>query len=685
MIAAARVDIDPASNSSSSLWFSVALTASYAIGFLSVWATLRIMIAPAAFLPVLWAAYSLGTRGALLTALACAATHYSILLGEPLSQPGVVEMLSGNVLLVTLGVAIGALRDRIGAQLAHQRESEERYEIAARGANDGLWDWNLKTDEVFYSAPFAELLDYSPKEIGNSPEEWFGRVHPDDLPFVREGIRNHLAGASERYEQEHRMRRKDGSWLWVLSRGIATHDDDGTPRRMTGWITDIAERKRSEDQLRHHAFHDPLTGLPNRALFMDRLAHALARSRRNSAHRFAILVLDLDRFKVINDSLGHVAGDELLVAVASRLETCLRPGDTVARMGGDEFMLLLEDVEAPENAMVVAGRIYEALSAPLPLAGHDVVVLASIGIALGDRSVTRPHDLLRDADTAMYEAKTRRHGRPVLFDVSMHDRAVQRLELETALRQAIERHEMYLVYQPIIELETGSIAGFEALLRWRHPTLGLIAPLTFVPLAEETGLIGEIGFWVLVEAIQCGKRWQELFPRVPPLRMSVNLSVRQMQYNPDLLSRIDQALDGVGLLPESLCLEITESVILDDTETGAYLMEELRARGIRVCMDDFGTGYSSLSYLHKFRVDSLKIDMSFVRALTDPTGRTEVARTILTLARSLGLSAVAEGVETEAQLARLRELGCPEAQGYFIAPPLDVPSAEALLRQNKRW
>jgi diguanylate cyclase (GGDEF)-like protein/PAS domain S-box-containing protein len=682
MTAAARVDNDPAS---SSIWLSVALTALYAIGFLSVWTTLRMMIAPAAFLPVLWAAYSLGARGALITALACAGVHCSIILGEPMLRPGVLEMLSGNVLLVVLGVAIGALRDRIGAQLSHQRESEERYEIAARGANDGLWDWNLKTDEVFYSEPFAELLDYSPKEIGNSPEEWFGRVHPDDLAIVREGIRDHVTGNTERYEQEHRVRRKDGSWLWVLSRGIATHEADGTPKRMTGWITNIAERKRSEDQLRHHAFHDALTGLPNRALFMDRLAHALARSRRNSAHRFAILVLDLDRFKVVNDSLGHVAGDELLVAVASRLETCLRPGDTVARMGGDEFMLLLEDVEAAENALVVAERIYEALSAPLPLAGHDIVVLASIGIALGDRRVTRPHDLLRDADTAMYEAKTRRQGRPVLFDASMHERAVERLELETALRQAIERHEMYLVYQPIIELGQGSIIGFEALLRWRHPTLGLIAPLNFVPLAEETGLIGEIGFWVLVEAIQCGKRLQETFPREPPLRMSVNLSVRQMQYNSDLLSRIDQALDGVGLAPESLCLEITESVILEDTENGARLMEELRARGIRVCMDDFGTGYSSLSYLHKFRVDSLKIDISFVRALTDPTGRTEVARTILSLARSLGLSAVAEGVETEAQLVRLRELGCPEAQGYLIAPPLDVASAIGLLKQNKRW
>lgn len=661
------------------------VSASYIAAFVLVWFGFRVLLAPVAMLPVLLAAFFFGVRGGLGSAAGFVALHFAVLLVSGANLPMLLEAAGGNALLLGLGVGVGLVRDRITAQLQQRRESEERYEIAARGANDGLFDWNLKTDEVFYSEPFAALLGYSEKEIGDSPEEWFSRVHPDDLASVREGIAKHLAGESERYEQEHRMRRKDGSWVWVLGRGIATLEKDGTPRRMTGWLTDIAERKQSEAQLRHHAFHDALTGIPNRSLFMDRLSHALARARRNREHRFAIIVLDLDRFKVINDSLGHVAGDELLVAVAERLQTCLRPADTVARMGGDEFMLLLEDVNAAEDAMAVAERIHQALSSPLPLSGHDVVTVASMGIALGDGSTTRAQDLLRDADTAMYEAKRKRNGRPVLFDASMHDRAVERLAMENALRSALERREMFVQYQPIVSLKTGRVVGFEALLRWRHPTLGLISPLQFIPLAEETGLIGEIGLWVLLEASSQAKAWQRIGEHTAALRMSVNLSVRQMQQDPELLSRIDQALETSGLSPSSLSLEITESVIVEDTDKGAHLLEELRRRGIRVCMDDFGTGYSSLSYLHRFRVDSLKIDMAFVRDLDKPESRSEIVRTILSLSRSLGLTAVAEGVETAPQLNRLRELGCDEAQGYLFAPPLDSSAAEALLRSERRW
>jgi len=456
--------------------------------------------------------------------------------------------------------------------------------------------------------------------------------------------------------------------------------------RIAGWLSDIQDQKRSEDQLRHHAFHDPLTGLPNRALFMDRLTHALARARRNEDHRFAIVLLDLDRFKLVNDSLGHVAGDELLVSVGQRLESCLRPGDTVARLGGDEFMLLLEDVSGVDDAQNVAERIQRALSVPLPLSGHDVVASASIGIAIGDGSITAAHELLRDADTAMYEAKSLGGSQLVSFDARMHDRAVERLQLESALRSAIERGELMVYYQPIIELRTRAVLGFEALARWRHPSFGYVAPIRFIPLAEETGLIGEIGAWVLTEAAKQASRLAQMFPERAPLSMHVNMSVRQMQQDPTLLERVDQALSVSQLPAELLTIEITESVIMEESEKGERLLNALRGRGIRVCMDDFGTGYSSLSYLHRFRVDSLKIDISFVRNLTDPhSGRGEIVRTILSLASTLGLSVVAEGIETKEQLARLIELGCAKGQGFLFSPPVDAASIEALLRHPPDW
>ncbi|HEX5656482.1 MAG TPA: EAL domain-containing protein [Polyangiales bacterium] len=579
--------------------------------------------------------------------------------------------------LAALGLARTGKRSRLDS--ARIAQTSERYELAAHGSGDGLFDWDLRTQHCYFSPSFAALLGY--ETLGDTPDEWFARVHPEDLPNLRAAF----AGQDARVACEHRVRRKDGSWRWVLARA-SLDIAEGQATRIAGWLSDIQDRKRSEDQLRHHAFHDPLTGLPNRALFMDRLGHALARARRNAAHRFAIVLLDLDRFKVVNDSLGHVAGDELLVSVGQRLESCLRPGDTVARLGGDEFMLLLEDVNGLEDARSVAERIQRALAVPLPLSGHDVTASASIGIAVGDGSVDEPHDLLRDADTAMYEAKSRGSGQLISFDARMHDRVVERLHLENALRSAIERGELMVYYQPIIELRSRKVIGFEALARWRHPSLGYVAPIRFIPLAEETGLIAEIGAWVLTEAAKEARRLQTLFPHAGPLSMHVNMSVRQMQQDPALLDRVDQAL-AVSQLPANLLtVEITESVIMEESEKGQRLLAALRSRGIKVCMDDFGTGYSSLSYLHKFRVDSLKIDISFVRDLTDPeSGRSEIVRTILSLANTLGLSVVAEGIETRGQLERLVELGCGEGQGFLFSPPVDAASIEALLRHPPDW
>ena len=665
----------------------VALLASTALYLLALaigYGGFGALLAPWLALPVLVAGALLGLAGALSTALALGAvTLLAVSLRSDLSDQGA---LLGLMLPVPLaGAALGWARAKLASEVNDVRAGRERFEFAAHGSGDGLFEWELESGHVYYSETFAQLLGFSPSELGERCDAWFERVHVDDLPTLRADIERHLAGESPRFESEHRVRRKDGSWLWVLTRGMAERAQQGKPRRLAGWLTDIHDRKRSEDQLRHHAFHDPLTGLPNRALFMDRLGHALARARRNPHHRFAIVLLDLDRFKLVNDSLGHVAGDELLVSVGQRLESCLRPGDTVARLGGDEFMVLLEDVRDADDARSVAERVQRALALPLPLGGHDVIASASIGIAVGDGSITEPHELLRDADTAMYEAKSRGGGQLVSFDARMHDRAVERLQMESALRSAIERGELSVYYQPIVALETRTILGFEALARWRHPSLGNVAPIRFIPLAEETGLIAEIGAWVLGEAARQAKRFGELFPERGPLTMHVNMSVRQMQQDPGLLERVDRVLAETGLAPELLTVEVTESVIMEDSEKGERLLGALQKRGVRVCMDDFGTGYSSLSYLHRFRVDSLKIDISFVRNLTESHGRAEIVRTILTLAETLGLSVVAEGIETREQLERLIELGCSEGQGYLFSPPIDAASVESLLRQPPHW
>ena len=635
--------------------------------------------------PVLLAAGLHGQRAALITALGLGALTLMIWLAWG-PHPADPHALSPWLLGVPLiGAALGRARDLRAQTIDEVRASSERYALAAEGTGDGLFVWELGGNRVQYTAAFASLVGCEPDELGGTPDAWLSRVHVEDLSSLRADLDAHLEGATPRLQNEHRIRRADGSWLWVLLRAQAARDERGRALRLAGWLTDIHDRKRSEDQLRHHAFHDALSGLPNRALFMDRLTHAMARARRSASDRFAVMLLDLDRFKAINDTLGHVAGDELLVAVSQRLEGCLRPGDTVARIGGDEFMLLLEDVADVDGARRVAERIQRELALPLPLGGQDVVASASIGIAVGDSSIGDAHALLRDADTAMYEAKSRGSGQLVSFDARMHDRARERLELESALRQAIERRELSVYYQPIVELATRRILGFEALARFRHPSLGNVAPLRFIPLAEETGMIAEIGAWVLTQATRDAQRLHEQFPSAAPLSMHVNVSARQVQQDPTFVERVDRALAASGLAAGRLTIEVTEAVIMEDLERGEQLLGALRARGIHLCMDDFGTGYASLSYLHRFRVDSLKIDLSFVRDLTEPHGRSEIVHTILSLAKTLGLGSVAEGIETPQQLARLMALGCGSGQGFLFSPPVDIESIEALLRTPPHW
>lgn len=447
---------------------------------------------------------------------------------------------------------------------------------------------------------------------------------------------------------------------------------------------DISERKRAEEQLLHNTLHDGLTGLPNQALFMDRLRVALERAKRRQDYLFAVLFLDLDRFKVINDSLGHIIGNQLLIAISRRLEAVLRSVDTVARFGGDEFTILLEDIEDISATIQVAERIQKELALPFNLNEHEVFTSASIGIALSSTGYNQPGQLLRDADTAMYRAKTLGKARCEVFDTTMHHRAVILMQLETDLRRAIQREEFRIYYQPMVSLVTGKIIGFEALVRWQHPERGLVSPSEFIPVAEETGMIIPIGLWVLHEACHQMCVWHTKFPTTPPLMLSVNLSGKQLT-QPDLCRQVKLILQDTGLDAGSLKLEITESVIIENTVSATAMLSQLRALNIELQMDDFGTGYSSLSYLHRLPINALKIDRSFISNMGIGGENLEIVRAIVTLAHSLNIHVTAEGIETEEKLVQLRALQCNSGQGYFFSKPVDSKTAEELLATSPQW
>ncbi|HEY2805628.1 MAG TPA: EAL domain-containing protein [Gemmatimonadales bacterium] len=457
------------------------------------------------------------------------------------------------------------------------------------------------------------------------------------------------------------------------------------PQRQGGTIMgrvwsyrDVTARKSAEMRLVHDAFHDALTNLPNRALFTDLLARSIGRAKRRDDYAFALLFLDIDRFKVVNDSLGHLIGDHLLVAIARRLERCLRPGDTVARLGGDEFTVLLDDIIDVSDATRIADRIQRELNLPFNLSGQEVFTSASIGIALSTSNYERPDDLLRDADIAMYRAKALGKQRYEVFDSAMHAKAVSQLQLETDLRRALDREEFRIHYQPIFSLISGKVLGFEALVRWQHPQRGTILPDEFVQVAEETGLIVLIGRVVLREACRQLREWQVQFPH-QTLTISVNISAKQFR-QPDLVDHISRVLTAWDLDPRSLRLEITESAIIENAPAAIEALARLRALGILVDLDDFGTGYSSLGYLHRFDIDALKIDRSFVSNIGEGGENSEIVRTIVNLARGLDMDVIAEGVERPEQLAILRSLGCEKVQGFLFSPPLATESVRALLK-----
>lgn len=557
------------------------------------------------------------------------------------------------------------------------KESEERYALASLAANDGLWDWDLKTNEVHYSTRWKSMLGYEEDEVGQSTEEWFDRIHQADAEQVKLEISKHLEGTSTHFENEHRMLHKNGTYRWMLTRGIAVREENGTPTRMAGSQTDISLRKRAEERLVRDAFYDVLTGLPNRALFMDRLGHALKRLKRlMDGYGFAVLFLDLDRFKIINDSLGHMTGDALLIETAKRLEKCVRPGDTVARLGGDEFVILFDDVRDADSARTIAERVQQALSAPFYVNACEVFSSASIGIALSDHEYDRPEDILRDADITMYRAKALGKARVEVFDPSMRAHAVSLLHMETDLRRALERDEFRVYYQPIVALGTDAVMSLEALIRWQHPHQGLVSPAEFIPLAEETGLIVAVGEWVLRKVCEDIKEWQT--DGSAPMRVAVNVSPVQLR-RPGFVKSVTRILEQARISGECLGMEITENVLLDKSTATIEMLNELKELGIHIILDDFGTGYSSLSYLQNLPIDILKIDRSFVAKLTRDDEQAKIIETIILLGKNLGIDVVAEGIETDEQLERLKSINCNQGQGFLFSKPVEGESVRALV------
>jgi diguanylate cyclase (GGDEF)-like protein/PAS domain S-box-containing protein len=563
------------------------------------------------------------------------------------------------------------------------RESEERYALAVRGANDGIWDWNLKNNQIYFSSRWKSMLGYDEREIAYEPQEWFGRVHPTDVEQLKQALSAHLRWATPDFESEYRILHKDGSYRWMLSRGLAVRGPDNAASRIAGSQTDISERKEAEAKLLRDATTDELTQLPNRAIILERLQKAIEQASEKQGFLFAVLFLDLDRFKYINDSLGHPAGDELLITVAGLLKSQLRGSDIVARLGGDEFVILLENIRDANYVVSVAERIIEILSRPVYLDRHNVLVTtnASIGIVLSSTGYQAAEDVLRDADIAMYGAKASGKGTYQLFDPAMRERILRRVALESDLQQALEKEQLLVYYQPLVAMPTGHLVGLEALVQWMHPEHGLLLASEFIPLAQESGLITPIDWWVFEEACRQVHEWHLRFPIDPPIQLNVNLT-GSLMVRPDLLSHIRGIIKNTGLDPHTLSLEVTESIVSANYETMTRIIQALREMGIGVQIDNFGTGNASLLNLKRFPLSGLKIDQAFIKKIGEEQTETRLARQVIDLAHEIGLRTTAEGVETELQYAQLQELGCDLGQGFLFAPPVAPQEIVKLLEDR---
>ena len=558
-----------------------------------------------------------------------------------------------------------------------ERRAEERFHVLIEAVKDhAVFMISPQGWVKSWNSGVRRVLGYERSEFLGTP---FSTIFtPEDIEAGEPARTLRKAEADGQADSERWQLRKDGTRIWATGTVTPLQDDS---RQATGFAVvmhDNTERRMTEERTAHDAAHDHLTGLPNRGLFIDQLRRAIARAKRHDDYSYAVMFLDLDRFKNINDSLGHVVADQLLVEIGRVLEAVLRPEDMVARFGGDEFVILLDDIKGVADAVCVADRIHAELLSPFNIGGNEVFTSTSIGIAPGMHGYDRPEDCLRDADTAMYRAKGLGKARHEIFDRSMHDDAVALLRLETDLRRAVERREFRVHYQPIVSVETGRIAGFEALLRWQHPVRGLLAPGEFIALAEETGLIVPIGQWILAEACSQTHRWQERLGADRPLTISINLSNKQF-LQPDLIAWIRRTLLENDCDGHHVKLEITESVLMENSDEAIAMIGELRALGVGIFMDDFGTGYSSLSYLHSFPVDALKIDRSFINHMNARGENMEIVQTIVALAHSLHMQVIAEGVETEAQLSQLKSLDCEYAQGFYFSRAVDARRAGELI------
>jgi diguanylate cyclase (GGDEF)-like protein/PAS domain S-box-containing protein len=607
-----------------------------------------------------------------------------------LAPAGVLAVLMGfayyRARLRTLTDAQGAIESIEVAKLAAEILAEERRRLSAviEATGVGTWEWNTTTNLIVVNDRWAAILGYRSEQLSPlTRSKWFSLVHPEDLSAVIQAVAAGVASSEVFFSNEFRMKHAEDRWVWILSRGrVMECDEQGNVLQIAGIVLDVTARKAMESALAEAALRDKLTGLPNRALFMERLERAVARVRAGEQPRFAVLFLDFDRFKLINDTLGHKAGDELLRQMAMRLHGVLRldgggeDDSMIGRFGGDEFLVLVNNLRRGDDAMGIAERLLDSLTPVFSIFGSEVHSTASIGIVTSDQCVGSAEEIVRNADVAMYEAKRSGRACTVVFTEAMHARLTRHMAIETSLRRAIGTAELYLEYQPIVDLNSGRKVSVEALVRWNHPTLGPISPNEFIPIAEESGLIAIVGQWVLEEACRAMVKWRQTDPRRAPDTISVNLSRAEIALGNRLLVHIKNRLESIGLPPECLQLEVTEREVMRNPESAHKLLLDFRRLGVRLAMDDFGTGTSSLSLLREYSFDTIKIDRSFLQDLTTSRDVLAVMHATINLIENLGMASLAEGVEDSAQVAVLQSLGCRYAQGYFFSRPV---AAERLL------
>ncbi len=561
------------------------------------------------------------------------------------------------------------------------KSSEERYAMALHGANDGLWDWDIPARSAYFSDRFCQILDLPPSAMPSRPEAFLELLHPDDLASYRERMAQHLKGLNTQFMLEHRVRLPDGRYRWVLTRGVARRGPDGNANRMAGSLSDIDVRKRAEEQLLHDALHDGLTGLPNRALFIEHVDRALAQHLRGDGHPLAVLAINIERFSLVNDSYGHAVGDELLRRIAEHITLRMRAGDVCARVGGDQFALLLNGVGDSSEALRIAERLTTLPAFAPPSSDRIVHPHCRIGIVLSTDGREDAEALLRDADNALHKARRSETTAVEFFHTSMHAQAVRTLQIEADLRWALAHGGLAVHYQPIVHLADACTRSFEALVRWPHPNHGLLSPAEFIPLAETLDLIHDLGMVVLRTVCEDVRDWQRHFAPAAVPRVSVNLSARQLA-RPRLAHELLEAIDRAGIERPAIRFEVTESLLAHPEGPARQTLHALRTAGIEIMIDDFGTGHSTLSYLHTIPCDQIKLDGSFVRSLTEDSRLLAIVRHSIELSHDLGMKVVAEGIESEAQRDILRELGCDYGQGYLFSRPQDRARTFLRLQQE---